>query len=107
MQLGADGACYLATRQFNNLIGPPVNDQATLWRLFPGAATPTTVFRMTDRGILSLALSPGDTAGGARIIALTRISGPNDGQQISCGSGCTTYRDGGIYRLIAEPLPPA
>jgi len=54
-----------------------------------------------------LFLAPDASGAPERLIALTRISGPGDGEPISCGQGCETYRDAGIYRLIWEPLPPA
>jgi hypothetical protein len=65
----------------------------------------SSVFTMTDRVLRMLFLAPGSSGQSERLIALTRISGPGDGEAISCGQGCETYRDGGFYRLIWEPLP--
>jgi hypothetical protein len=52
----------------------------------------------------ALALAPGGSGSAERVIALTRISGPGDGDAESCGPGCTTLHDGGAYRLIWQPL---
>ncbi|HEX5572075.1 MAG TPA: hypothetical protein VFX31_11835, partial [Ktedonobacterales bacterium] len=102
----ADGSCYLATDQQNSPfdVGPDV--LATLWRLAPGAAQPVAQWAMAGRLVMSLALAPGGAGKPERVIALTRISGPGDGESESCGPGCTTLRDAGAYRLIWQPLAP-
>lgn len=107
VRIGADGSCYLAIAQVGNVIGAPTDIKGALWRLDPGVSTATPVFTMTDRELRMLTLAPGASGESQRLIALTRNSGPGDGQSISCGQNCQTYRDGGIYRLIWEPLPSA
>jgi len=59
---------------------------------------------MAGRLVPFLALAPNGAGAGERVIALTRISGPGDGDSVSCGPGCTTLHDGGFYRLIWQPL---
>ena len=106
VQISADGSCYLATDQQNSPfdVGPDV--LATLWRLAPGAAQPVAQWAMAGRLVESLALAPGGAGAAERVVALTRISGPGDGEAASCGSDCTTLRDAGAYRLIWQPLAP-
>ena len=104
VSMSADGACSLATSQAGGPFGQS-SALANLWRLAPGATQPTALWTMTDRSLLNLFLAPGSAGGGERIIALTRIAGPHDGQTISCGPGCQTMRDDGSYRLIWQPLP--
>ncbi len=105
VRMSADGSCYLAISQVDSIEGPPTGAKGTLWRLAPNSGAASSVFTMTDRKILNLFLEPSASGAPARIIALTRISGPGDGETISCGPGCYTYRDGGIYRLISKPAP--
>lgn len=107
VRMSADASCYLATSQSGGFSGAQPDAEATLWRLAPGAQAATALFTMTGRSMLSLFLAPGASGASERVIALTRISGPGDGQQISCGQGCLSYRDGGIYRLVWEPLQAA
>lgn len=104
VQMSADGSCYLAAYQQGNPFGLGADVLATLWRLAPGAAQPVAQWAMAGRVVESLALAPGGPGAGERVIALTRISGPGDGDSESCGPGCTTLHDGGFYRLIWQPL---
>lgn len=104
--MSADGSCYLATSQASNPFGVGAYTLATLWRLAPGATQPQAQWAMAGRGLLYLALAPGGPGSTERIIALTRIAGPGDGDAESCGPGCMTLHDGGGYRLIWQPLSP-
>ena len=103
-QMSTDGSCYLATSQAGNPFGIGAYALATLWRLAPGATQPQAQWAMAGRGLLYLALTPGGPGSAERVVALTRISGPGDGDAESCGPGCTTLHDGGAYRLIWQPL---
>lgn len=105
VRMSADGSCYLAIFQVDSIEGPPTGAKGTLWRLTPDASAAATVFTFFDRQLRGLFLAPGSSGAPERFIALTRISGPGDGETISCGQGCYTYRDAGIYRLIWEPAP--
>lgn len=105
--MAADGSCAVATSQVGDMFSPKTSEKTTLWRLSAGATTVTAMLTMTDRGVLNVFHAPGGSGASERLIMLTRIPGPHDGQEISCGQGCTTYRDDGAYRLIWEPLPPA
>ncbi|HEX8995572.1 MAG TPA: sialidase family protein [Ktedonobacterales bacterium] len=107
VQMSADGACYVATAEARGLLTPQVDEKTILWRLATGATAATQVWTITDRGVLSFFLAPGDAGKPERMIALTRISGAGDGETISCGQDCTTLRDGGVYRLVWQPLPAA
>ncbi|HZC04848.1 MAG TPA: sialidase family protein, partial [Ktedonobacterales bacterium] len=102
--MSPNGACYLATSQTANFIQPASGAVASFWRLAPGETQPTSEWSITSRSLLSVSLQP-DGNGAARVIALSRISGPGDGQKVSCGAGCYTARDGGVYRLIWQPAP--
>ncbi|HEX2349167.1 MAG TPA: sialidase family protein [Ktedonobacterales bacterium] len=104
VQMSADGSCYLATQQQSSPFDVGVDVLATLWRLAPGAAQPVAQWAMAGRLVQFLALAPNGAGAGERVIALTRISGPGDGDSVSCGPGCTTLHDGGFYRLIWQPL---
>ncbi len=106
VRMSGDGSCYLTTTETRGFFPSGHEDGKTiLWRLPPGATTVTSALTMTTPQLENLALAPAAAGGAERLIALARTSGPGDGEQISCGQGCTTIYDGGIYRLIAEPAP--